>query len=123
ERISQETQILKLDTPRVTVVGKFLYRDNEKLYVKGITYGPFAPQPDGSVYGTPQVVDRDFAQIAAAGINCVRVYSIPPRWLMDLARKHGLLVMVGIAWWQYVAFFDDPALVKDCFDQVDMAVQ
>src|SRR5215212_2375124 len=68
-------QSAKRTAHRVTVRGKFLYRGDEKLYLKGVTYGPFAPQPDGSVYGTPEVVDRDFAEIAENGINCIRVYS------------------------------------------------
>ena len=29
--------------PRVTVDGKFFRRGAEKLYLKGVSYGPFAP--------------------------------------------------------------------------------
>ena len=45
--------------------------------------------------------------MAAHGINAVRVYSVPPRWLLDAASRHGLRVMVGLAWEQHVAFLDD----------------
>jgi hypothetical protein len=33
--------------------------------------------------------------MAAAGINAVRLYTVPQRWLLDLAHEHGLMVMVG----------------------------
>ena len=45
--------------------------------------------------------------MAAAGINSVRVYTVPPRWLLDAALRHGLRVMVGLPWEQHVTFLDD----------------
>ena len=45
--------------------------------------------------------------MAAIGINSIRTYTVPPRWLLDLADRHGLAVMVGLAWEQHVAFLDD----------------
>src|SRR5262245_21163916 len=62
---------------RVRVLGKFFHLVATKLYIKGATYGPFRPEPDGSEYRTPDVVGRDFAQMAAAGINSVRTYTVP----------------------------------------------
>ena len=35
--------------------------------------------------------------MAETGINAVRVYTVPPRWLLDIAQEHGLRVMVGLA--------------------------
>src|SRR5207244_4462644 len=55
----------------------------------------------------PLTVERDFAQMAASGINSVRTYKVPPRWLLDAAHRNGLLVMVGLAWEQHVAFLDE----------------
>jgi GT2 family glycosyltransferase len=107
---------------RVRVAGKFFYRGDEKFLIRGVTYGPFRPDQDGEVYATPAIVARDFAMIRAAGINCIRVYSAPPRWLLDLALENGLAVMVGIPWAQYVAFFDNPDLMRDCWKQVDLAL-
>jgi len=34
----------------------------------------------------------------------VRVYTVPPRWLLDVAQRHGLLVIVGHPWEQHVTF-------------------
>jgi GT2 family glycosyltransferase len=91
---------------RPDVRGKFVYVGNRKLYVRGVTYGTFRPD-GGSEYGDERTVERDFAQMSAAGLNAVRTYTVPPRWLLDLAQRHGLYVMVGLPWEQHVAFLDD----------------
>ncbi len=91
---------------RPEVRGKFLYRDGRKLFVRGVTYGPFAPGPDGEPY-SEDAARRDFAQIAAHGFNAVRTYTPPPAWLLDEAERHGLLVLAGLAWEQHVAFLAD----------------
>ena len=94
--------------PRPRVAGKFLYAGDEKLWVKGVTYGTFRPDADGIHYPSPGAVRRDFAAMAAAGINAVRVYTVPPRWLLDEAERHGLYVMAGLPWEQHIAFLDVP---------------
>jgi GT2 family glycosyltransferase/ABC-type thiamine transport system ATPase subunit len=91
------------------VQGKFLWLGDRKLYIRGVTYGTFAPGADGVDYPSPARVDEDFAGMAAAGFNAVRTYTVPPRWLLDTAQRHGLLVMVGHPWEQHVAFLDDRA--------------
>ena len=93
--------------PRPQVRGRFLFRGDEKLYVKGVTYGTFPPNARGEPYPEPSVVDRDFACMAASGINAVRTYTVPPAWLLDLAHGHELLVLIGLAWEQHLTFLDD----------------
>lgn len=98
-------------THRPCVRGKFLFVGEAKFYVRGVTYGPFRPEPDdspfaGSEYHTPDQVDHDFAQMAACGINTVRVYTVPPRWLLDIAASHGLRVFIGMPWEQHILFLD-----------------
>src|SRR5947209_7264510 len=88
--------------PRPTARGKFLWQGDGKLYVKGVTYGTFRDDVPA-----PARVGEDFAAIAAAGFNTVRVYTVPPRWLLDLALRHGLLVMAGHPWEQHVAFLGE----------------
>src|SRR4051812_41573544 len=70
--------------PRPQVRGKFLYVADEKLHVRGVTYGPFRPEADGCEYHNPGRVRGDFRGMAEAGINTVRVYTVPPRWLLDI---------------------------------------
>jgi len=94
--------------PRPSVRGKFLYVGEHKLYIRGVTYGPFRPTADGCEYHTREQVDCDFELMAERGINAVRVYTVPPRWLLDVAHHHGLWVMVGLPWEEHVTFLDDP---------------
>jgi GT2 family glycosyltransferase len=86
------------------VRGKSLYLGDRKLTVRGITYGPFSSDVDGGL--DPDTAAADFELMAASGVNAIRVYTPPARWLLDLAHEHGLLVMVGVPWEQHVAFLD-----------------
>src|SRR5215218_231109 len=95
----------------------------DRLVVRGVTYGTFAPNPDGDAYPDPATVDRDFAQMVAVGINAVRTYTTPPRWLLDLASAHGIFVMAGIAWEHHVAFLDHPGRPADIERRVRAAVR
>lgn len=89
---------------RPSVRGKFVYVDDTKVYLRGVTYGTFRPDAQGAQFPCREIVDSDFSQMVDTGINAVRTYTVPPRWLLDLARFHGLYVMVGLAWEQHVAF-------------------
>lgn len=103
---------------RVRAEGKFLYVGREKFDIKGVTYGPFRPTEDGCEYHDEAGVEADFAAIAAAGFNAVRVYTVPPRFLLDLALAHGLRVMVGLPWEQHVTFLDDRKTVRRIMETV-----
>ncbi len=89
--------------------GKFLFVNDEKLCVRGVTYGTFRPREGGEEFPDPDVVERDFQAMAAAGINAVRTYTVPPRSLLDAAWRHGLRVMVGIPTERYAGpLAEDP---------------
>ena len=75
---------------RPRVRGKFLWLGQEKLWLRGVTYGTFRPDADGSPWPDRGTVERDFAAMAANGFNAVRTYIAPPRWLLDTAQEHGL---------------------------------
>src|SRR3989475_1743465 len=95
-------------TLRPRVGGKFLFVGDAKLYVRGVTYGAFEPDAHGNEYHDVAQVDRDFAQMAASGINAVRIpHTMPPRALLDSAARHGLYVMVGLSAEQYVGYLID----------------
>ncbi len=110
-------------TSRPEVRGKFLYVGDTKLWVKGVTYGTFRPDENNNQFPPWQRVEQDFAAMAANGINCVRTYTVPPRWLLDVAQKHGLRIMVGIAWEQHVTFLDDKAFTQRIIQSVRMSVK
>ena len=103
---------------RPTLRGKFLWVGEEKFYIRGVTYGPFRPDADGCTYPLPEAVDRDFAMIAAAGINAIRTYNAPPRWLLDCAQEHGLRVMVGLQGERHFSFLEDKKALEDIRKQV-----
>jgi GT2 family glycosyltransferase len=108
---------------RPEIRGKFLYLGESKFLVKGVTYGTFAPRAAGGEYGSAEAVDRDFAGMAAHGFNAVRTYTVPPRWLLDSAARHGLRVMVGLAWEQHVAFLDDRRRARSITERVRAGVR
>jgi len=111
---------------RPSVRGKFFFVGDQKLYLRGVTYGAFEPDADGREYRDLGRIDRDFAQMAASGINAVRIpHTMPPRALLDVAQRHGLRVMVGLSAEQYVGYLIDrrgapdvealvAAKVRDC---------
>jgi len=92
--------------PRPRVDGKFLAVGAERLWLAGVTYGTFAPGEDGAPYGERAQVEADFRAMAQNGINALRTYTVPPRWLLDAALRHGLWVTVGLPWEQHVTFLD-----------------
>lgn len=109
--------------PRPRVEGKFIFVGDEKLWIKGVTYGTFRPDDNGLQYPQPEQVGRDFVRMAANGINAIRTYTVPPRWLLDEAHEYSLHVMVGIPWEQHIAFLDDSARVRAIENQARAAAR
>ncbi|MFN7926412.1 MAG: glycosyltransferase [Blastocatellia bacterium] len=100
-----------------SVAGKFFYQDTAKFWLRGVTYGTFQPRED-SDYPLPTVVAQDFQLMRKAGINTVRVYTAPPRYVLDEAARQGLYVIVGLAWPQHLCFLDDAKLTQQIRAQV-----
>jgi GT2 family glycosyltransferase len=92
---------------RPRVRGKHVFVGEEKLWIRGVTYGPFRPDDAGDAYPPTHILEQDFRRIRASGMNAVRTYAVPPRRVLDAALRHGLWVMVGLPWEQHVAFLDD----------------
>src|SRR5215469_6295724 len=99
---------------RVAVEGKFLAAGGRPFFARGVTYGAFRPDGAGREYADEQLIERDFAQMAAMGINTVRIpHTVPPRCLLDIAAAHGLRVMVGLAAEQAAGYLIDRNLPRD----------
>jgi len=108
---------------RLSAPGKFLLLQGQKFWVKGVTYGTFRPDPvTGDQFPDEAGVARDFALMRLHGINTVRTYTVPPRWLLDLAAEHDLHVMVGIPWEQHIAFLDDSSRTRRIEHEVQAAI-
>ena len=110
-------------TARPVVRGKFLFTGDQKYYVRGVTYGPFGPDGSAAEYGVPARVAADFATISHFGFNALRVYSVPPAWLLDAAAAHGLRVLVGLPWEQHVAFLEDSRRAAEIVRRVSEGVR
>ena len=72
---------------RPQVRGKFLFVGKEKFWVRGVTYGTFRPDESGANYPSSDVVERDFAAIKSAGLNALRLYTVPPALAARLGRR------------------------------------
>jgi hypothetical protein len=64
--------------------------DGQPFFVKGVTYGGGAPQPE---------MDEDFKLLKDLGVNAIRIWGCndeaTPR-LLDTAQKNGIKVMLGL---------------------------
>ena len=96
--------------PFPTVTGKFLRCGTQRLWIKGVAYGTFAPATEGGQFPSREQVADDFAMMARHGINTVRTYTAPDPAILDEAARQELRVMVGLPWAQHVAFLDDRRL-------------
>ncbi len=98
---------------RLSGRGKYIYQDGQKFFVRGVSYGPFAPNSRGEPYPEPDRVAADFALMGKLGANLVRTYVIPPPWMFELAARYELRLMAGISWPQHLTFLDSPAMVRE----------
>ena len=115
-----------LDAPLagpIRVAGKFFFAGDQKHFVRGVTYGPFAAGSHGAQFPERAVVERDFALMRGAGINTLRTFTVPPVWLLDLAQQAGLKALVGLPWTQHVAFLDSAAIRREIRAMIAAGVQ
>jgi glycosyltransferase involved in cell wall biosynthesis len=110
-------------TSRVRVDGKFFRVGERKFAAKGVAYGPFAPREGGDCFPTPELTARDFGQIVELGANLIRVYTSPPRWLLDAALQHGLRVLIDIPWGKNRCFLDSTRTRQEARESVRRTVR
>ncbi len=108
--------------PRVRVDGKFFRLGPGKFFVKGVTYGPFAPNASGEMFPSPDQARRDLAQIQSLGANVLRLYYVPSRWFLDLLAEHGLKALIDIPWAKHLCFLDSAASQAEARQRVRQAV-
>lgn len=110
-------------TDRVRRDGKFFRLGEEKFYVKGVTYGPFAPNRDTLPFPERQQVRKDFEQIHRLGANCIRIYHLPPQWLLDMAGEIGLKIFLDVAWPKNLTFVGDPQATEQAHQAIREAAR
>jgi hypothetical protein len=93
-----------IDQSPVRVRAKFFFEEDRKFFIKGVTYGPFAPDAEGDHFGTPEGAARDLDLMVEAGVNLVRIYYVPPCWFLDLCAERGIRALISIPWAEHLDF-------------------
>ena len=109
--------------PRVRVDGKFFRLGEQKFYVKGVTYGPFAPNAEGEHFAGEERTRADFELIRQLGANVLRVYYVPPKWFLDLALEYGLRVLPDVPWNKHTCFLDSEQTRREACESVRAAAE
>src|SRR5262245_9257382 len=112
-----------LDGAPIAVSGKFFFVGDHKVYVRGVSYGPFGTSNHGFPFPAENVLETDFHLMAQMGANTLRTFTVPPRWLLDRAAEHGLRVLATIPWAEHVCFLDRKALVAEIRGTVRAAAE
>jgi len=107
---------------RLVARAKYLFEGAEKFYVRGVSYGPFAPNSRGEEYPELERVAADFSLMRQLGANVVRLYVPPPLWMVEEAQKAGLRLMVGIPWPYHMAFLDSRDMKRDIQENIRKTV-
>jgi glycosyltransferase involved in cell wall biosynthesis len=96
--------------PPVKVRAKFFFEGDKKFFLKGVTYGPFAPDEQGEYFGRRSRVAADLQMAAESGFNLLRIYYVPPDWFLEECERAGLRVLISAPWPQNVAFLQNTAI-------------
>lgn len=108
---------------RVAVDGRFFRLDGDRFWVKGVTYGTFAPDEQGSPYPDRQQAAADLDAVGRLGANVLRVYAVPPPWFLDLAGERGLRLLIDVPWHQQACFIGHEARCRAAEQAVRRAAE
>jgi GT2 family glycosyltransferase len=120
---SGRQRVLEPVSDRVRRDGKFFRLGSDKFYVKGVTYGPFARNSAGEPLPERARVRKDFEQMLELGANCLRIYHIPPLWMMEMAQEMGLRLFVDVCWPKNMEFVNDQTIADQARQSVRQAAR
>ncbi len=86
--------------------------------MRGVSYGPFRPNPRNEPFPEDERLAADLRHIASLGFNTVRVYELPSPTLLREAKARGLRLIVGIPWAEHVDFLSERKLRRDIMRRV-----
>ena len=92
---------------RVVCDGKYFRCGSDRWFLKGLTYGPFAPNSRDEQFPEDAQFHLDANQMIGFGANAIRVYHLPTVEFLDRAYERGLRVFVDIPWEKHRCFFED----------------
>ncbi len=107
----------------IRVRAKFFFEGGRKFFIKGVTYGPFAPDANDEYFGTPEQAARDLAVMRDTGINLVRIYYVPPKWFLDACAEEGIRALITIPWAEHIEFLRDRKVRREVVRAVREGVQ
>ena len=113
--------VSRAPTGFVSTDGKFFSLDGSRWYVAGLTYGPFGPGGPGGRLPPRQTVLSDLTHMRQIGANSLRLYDLPPVWLLDEAAARGLKVFIDVPWEKHRCFFEDYTAQRDALRSVAAA--
>jgi GT2 family glycosyltransferase len=108
---------------KIELRGRFFFINDEKFFLKGVTYGPFSPGRSGVPFPEPATVEADFALMTELGVNCFRTFTPPPTWLLDRAAAYGLRAIIGIPWAQHICFLDSSKIKAEIRKTITRTVE
>lgn len=96
----------------------FVDETARKMTLKGVTYGPFAPNARGEPWPEDAQLHADLTHIRQLGFNTVRIYEPPTRAVLRACESAGLRLLCGIPWSQHVDFIAGQTVRKDALGRV-----
>jgi O-antigen biosynthesis protein len=108
---------------RVQVDGKLFRQNGRRFYVKGFSYGPFAPNLSGESLPERATLRADLAAIQSLGGNTLRLYSEPSPQVLDDLLEFGIHAIVDIPWEKHRCFFEDWAALEAARQRVAAAAK
>ena len=103
---------------RLRAEGKALVDDGGKVFLRGVSYGPFQPNSREEPFPEDERLTRDLEDIARRGFNTLRLYDPPSNAMLDTCERLGLRLMVGIPWTDHVDFFANANLQHEAIGRV-----
>jgi len=93
------------------VKGKYLFVDDKKFIIKGVSYGNFDPNDtkNGTFFFDRDKTKKDFELIKKTNINTIRFYVKPPDYVMEIAKDLGLKVILTL----YVDYLTEEINLKN----------
>ena len=120
-RRQQDTGFASL--PRPEIRGKSFSRAGQKLSIRGVTYGPFAPNSQGIQFPETKIARQDFAWMRQFGFNAARTYIVPPADIFELAAEQGILLFVDIPWRKHICFLQSRVAQEEAHVAMRSAAQ
>jgi Glycosyl hydrolases family 2, TIM barrel domain len=96
----------------LTMLLFLLLLPNKPDIIKGVTYDLKYPGINHYSQISPKVFEKDFKMMKEAGINTIRLYGIPPEFVLDLADKYHIKVIETIVFPGDWTDFNSPYQLK-----------